>query len=107
MPAQKRTAASSKPSKPTAKRQAKSPKPAAARKRPPQAPKHEGLLDSLVEGAKEVPGQVAHGVGQLFEKAGEVVGAAAEKTGALVGEVAEKVGLGDSKQPATRRSVRK
>ena len=101
MATQKRTAAAPKPSKSSAKRTVKATKPATvARKRSAKASKREGFLDTVVEGAKELPAQVAHGVGQVVEKAGE-------KTGAAVGEVANKVGLGSDKKPATGRAKRK
>src|SRR5690349_14567367 len=108
MATQKHTAAAPKSSKPSTKRTVKATKPAtAARKRSVKSPKHEGVLDTVVEGAKELPAQMAHGVGQIVEKAGEIASGAAEKTGAAVGEVAHKVGLGSNKTPATGRAKRK
>jgi hypothetical protein len=108
MATQKRTAAAPKLSKSSAKRTVKATKPAtAARKRSAKTPKREGFLDTVVEGAKELPAQVAHGVGQVVEKAGEIASVAAEKTGAAVGEVVNKVGLGSDKKPATGRAKRK
>ena len=106
MTVHKTTAKSPKQSAPVRKKTTKSSKQSApAQKKTAKSSKHtEGFLDTMMEGAKEVPGYVGHGVGQGVEKVTELAGVAAEKAGAFVAHAAHRVGLGKTKKSTSKRS---
>jgi hypothetical protein len=57
----------------------------------------EGVLDTVIETAKDLPAQVGLGISSVVEKVSDVASAAASATGDVVSGVAHKVGLGNKK----------
>jgi hypothetical protein len=84
--------ASQRTASPTAKRATVSHKKPASSKQP------EGVLGTIVETAKDLPGQVGQGIDYVVEKVSDAASAAAKTTGNVVGSVAKKVGSRNKKR---------
>ena len=80
-----RSSASQRKTSPTAKRSTVSHTKPASSKQP------EGVFETIVETAKDLPSQVGQGIGYVVEKVGDAASAAAATTGHVVGGVAKKV----------------
>ena len=66
--------------------------------KPASTKKPEGVLDTIIETAKDLPTQVGQGIDYVVEKVSDAASAAAATTGDVVGGVAKKVGLRNKKR---------